>query len=265
MFEVPMFNMDKFVHTFIQNLGLRIPSPVCKNSQNSNKITFIKYLDKAYKIKQQLFCNVEKIIDINMQENLDFSNEKDIQYFIEKHTSFFDKFTSLSNTWILTSHLKNINLKILQKVRSRRQNFENMKIMETKILNKNISCKKKVRTNIRNKLNGLKKNVPLITSCKEKFSNLYNYKRSKYRKASTLENSKVACHNIITLNSHKDNILKTMNSNQKVSISHNLPNSLVSMAKKEAEMAEGFLWLYTKDVESIKRKVHITLYVSKVV
>ncbi|XP_053994304.1 uncharacterized protein LOC128884740 [Hylaeus volcanicus] len=250
MLEVPMFSVDKFVHTFVQNLGLRIQSPVYKNF---SKISFIKYIDRTCKVKEQLFCTIEKIKDINVQQNLDFSNEKDIRYFIEKHTRFSDKFTSSSNTHILTSHLKNINVKILEKVRARKRHFDNIKEREIKISNKNTSCKKKLRINLQNKLDGLKKNLS-PTLCKPKVIDLHNnYKRSKFRNV-------LACESRIDNNISKTN---NNNNNQKVSSRHNLPNSLMSIAKKEVEMAEGFIRLHTKDIESIKKKLHVTLYIAK--
>ncbi|XP_076640546.1 uncharacterized protein LOC143352141 isoform X1 [Colletes latitarsis] len=256
MFEVPTFNVDKFVHTLIQNLGLRIQSPVYKNF---NKITFNKYVDRACRINQQLFYTIERIRDINIKQNLDFSNEKDIQYYIEKHTRLFDKFASLSNTWISKSHLKNLNVRILQKVKARRTNFENTKKVEAKILNKKIFCKKKAQNNLSNKLDELKKNLLSPTLCSETSINLHNYKRSKCRKAPISKNPNIVCHD----KNCKDNISKIKNNNQKVSVRHNLSNNLINVAKTKTEMAEGFLYLHTKDIESIKRKVHVTLYITK--
>ncbi|KZC08701.1 hypothetical protein WN55_10723 [Dufourea novaeangliae] len=250
MFEVSTLNVDKFVHTFIQNL--RIESSTWRNH---NKITFIKYVDRACRIKQQLLYTAEKIRDI--PQNLDFSNEKSVQYFIEKHTTLFDKLTSLSNTQILSSYLKNINTKILQKVRIRRKNIENIRKMETKILNK------KVRTNLRNKLSGLKKNLsPAL--CGEKPINSQTYQSSKYRKSPVLENSNTFDHVTIELSNYKSvNIIRAEYDNQKDFFKYSLSENLAQVARKEVEMAEEFLCFHAKDIEYIERKVHVTLYIAK--
>lgn len=262
VFEVPMFKMDKFVHMFVQNFCLRIePAPYKKYS----KIGFITYVDTACRIRQQLLYTMEKIRDIHMQQNLDLSNEKHVQYFIEKYTNFPDKFILLGNTRLLTSHLKTINTKILQRVKARRKNVENLKKVEIKVLSKNVCCKKKVRINLENKLNGGRKNAHVSTSCKERHSSLQNYKRSKYKRASIPENSKMYSHDVTTLNNCKDaDVSKIKHRNQEVSGKYSLQSDMINIVKKEVKMAEKLLRLYIEDVECIKKKVEITLYIAKV-
>ncbi|XP_076232936.1 uncharacterized protein LOC143178265 [Calliopsis andreniformis] len=254
MFKGPMLNMDKFIHMFVQNLGLKIEAPLCKST---DKIAFITYVDRACRIKQQLLYTLEKIKEIYMKQNLDLSDEKSVQYFIEKHTNFVDKFILLNNTRILATHLKNINTKILQKVRARRKHVENSKKVEPKVISKNVSWKKKIRVNIENKLTGSKKHALLPISYKEKHSVLH--KRNKYKKVTVLENTKTSYYNVATLNKDTD-ILRVKDSKPS---KYNMQNSAMNIVKKEVKMAEKFLWLCIQDVECIKKKVEIILYITK--
>ncbi|XP_076278939.1 uncharacterized protein LOC143208395 isoform X1 [Lasioglossum baleicum] len=253
MIQLSMLNVDKFVHTFIQNLGLRIEKPVCRNL---NKITFIKYVDEAYRIKDRLLFALEKIKEINIQQNLDFSNERDVRYFIEEHTRLSDKLNSWSNRQILASHLKNINIKILQKVKARKRNTETMKKVEVKLSNKNLSCKRKVRTNLRNKLYESKSNVsPRFhrDTCKT----------NKCSKAVIIENNNTFSHDFTCPNSCKSfDISRTKSDNLKTLIKNNLTKNLIDV-KKEVEMARKILWFHANDTEFLKRKLHVSLYISK--
>ncbi|XP_031827039.1 uncharacterized protein LOC116424588 isoform X2 [Nomia melanderi] len=201
--------------------------------------------------------------EINVQENLDLSNERNVQCFIEKHINFFDKPTSLNNRQILTSHLKHINTKILQKVETKRRNIENIKRVEVKVLNNNVSYKKKVKTNLRNKFCGLKKNLSPTLS-REKHVNLQICKRRKCKSTAITENSDIFFYDTTKLkscNSIIDSNAKLYN--QKDSINHSLTKSVIDIAKKEIEMAEKILWFHTKDVEFIKKKLHVFLYIAK--
>ncbi|XP_076663069.1 uncharacterized protein LOC143366138 [Andrena cerasifolii] len=259
MFEGSMFDVDKFLHTFIQSLGLRIKSPACKNF---SKINFITYIDKAHRIEQQLLYTLDKVRDINMRQNLDFSNQENIRYFIEKHASFFDKFHSLSNTKILTSHLRNINTKILQKVRARRKSIESIKKMESKIPSKNLTRKRNPRTNLGNKLNESKKSLS-STTYREKHISLNSYKKSKCKKAA-LEACKLSCHDVCTLKSCKDaDVLSVKDCNGKASGEPNLPSHITSIVEKEVEISKKILQLCTERIKCIKRNVEITLHIAK--
>nr|XP_034186780.1 uncharacterized protein LOC117607320 [Osmia lignaria] len=241
MFEISTFNVDKLIHTFIQNFGLKIKSSAYNNS---NKVAFVSYVDRTCKIKQQLSCSTAKINEINMQQQWDFTNEKDIQRFIEKHTNFFDKMIFLKNTGILTSPLKNINTKILQKVRKKKKDHENTKKTETKI--------KKKRSLL----------SPLLH--KDKCPNLFKYKRNKYKKTTVCANSNILSNDIITHSDHKDiNIFKTNNDNQKDFLNHNLSDSMMNITKRKIETAKKLLWLHTKDKKYIKRNIEIILHISK--
>ncbi|XP_076643074.1 uncharacterized protein LOC143353545 isoform X2 [Halictus rubicundus] len=254
MIQLSMLNVDKFVHTFIQNLGLRIESPVCKNR---NKITFINYVDKTYRIKDRLLFAVEKIKEINIQQNLDFSDERNVRYFIEEHTSLSDKLNSWNNKQILSSHLKNINTKILQKVKARKRNNETIKKVEVKLSNKNLSCKRKVRTNLRNKLFESKSNVsPRFhkDTCKT----------NKCSKAVVNENNDTFSHDCTSSNSYKSfDTSRTKCDNWKTLIKNNLSKNLIDIVKKEVEIARKILWFHANDTEFIKRKLHVSLYISK--
>lgn len=257
-----MFDVDKFVHAFVQSLGLRIKSPACKNF---SKINFITYIDNAHRIEQQLLHTLDKVRDINMQQNLDFSNQENIRYFIEKHASLFDKFNSLSNTRILTSHLKNINTKILQKVRARRKSIESIKKMEPKVSSKNPTRKRNLRTNLGNKLNESKKSLS-STTYREKHTTLHNYKKCKCKKASTLEACKLSCHDVRTLNSCGDlDVLNAKDCDGKASGEPNLPSNITSIVDKEIEISKKILRLCTERIKCIKRNVEITLHIAKVV
>lgn len=242
MFEISTFNVDKLIHTFIQNFGLKIKSSAYNNS---NKVAFVSYVDRTCKIKQQLSCSIAKINEINMQQQWDFTNEKDIQCFIEKHTTFFDKIISLSNTGILTFPLKNINTKILQKVRKKRKDYENTKKTETKIKKKRGSLS------------------PLLH--KDKCSNCFKYKRNKYKKSTICANPNILSNDLMAHSDHKDiNIFKTDNDNQKEFLNHNLSDSMMNITERKIETAKKLLWLHTKDKRYIKRNIEITLHISKV-
>lgn len=238
MFEISIFNVDKFIHTLIQNLRLKIKSPIYNNFK---KIAFVTYIDRTCKIKQQLPCFVDISNEINIQRNWDFSNEKDIQYFIEKHTSFFDKLISLRNTGTLTFPLKNINLKILQQVRKRKKDNENTKKLEIKIK---------------------KKRSLSFISDKDKCLKFYKYKKNKFGKAAICENSKTLNQDIITFNNPIDvNIFETKN--QQDFVNYNLSDDMISVTEKQIKIAQKFLFLHIKNKDYIKRNIQITLYISK--
>ncbi|XP_017764440.1 PREDICTED: uncharacterized protein LOC108553886 [Eufriesea mexicana] len=253
MFDFSKFNMDKLVHTFIQNLGLKIESHACKKF---NKITFVTNIDNLYKIKQ--FYPAEKIKEINMQQDMDLTVENNIKYFMEKHTSFFDKFTYLNNTQMLTSHLRSINTKILQKIRIKRKHNESMKRGEIETYNKILTCKR-IRTNLANKLNGSKYNSLFSIGGKQKYINFYNCEKHKFKKVTAFEDSEPFCDDKIMSNDCRyGNILKMNNDRQE-----NFINTVINMANKEIEMSERFLQLYINDVDHIKKNIQVTLHIGK--
>lgn len=250
--------MDKFIHTFIQNLGLRIESCTCKKF---NKIAFMTNIDKSCTLKQ--LYPAEEIKEVNIQQDLDFSTEKNIKHFMEKHANLFDKLTYLNNTQILNSHLKNINSKILQKIKTKRK-YGIIKKGELKTHNKIIICNKKLKTNLANKLNGPKYNLPSSITWK-KYINSHNSKKNKFKKVAIFENSKLFCYNTSTHDYQKSNDTSIDNDKQKTFLKHNLTNVMINFTKKEIEMTEKLLLLYIKDVEYIKRNVQITLHITKVI
>ncbi|CAK9796908.1 hypothetical protein ANTPLA_LOCUS1005 [Anthophora plagiata] len=253
MFEMLTFNVDKFVHTFIQNLGFKKESNVCKKFSN---IGFISHIDKPYKIKQLLFYSLEKMREVNVQENLDFSNEKHLKYFIEKHFNFFDKLIYFNNTQILTSYLKNINAKILQNIRIKVRNNENITKAEVKMHDENVMYKKKLRINLANKSGGLKDNSQSPMAHGETYVKSHNYERKRCKKAATSD--------IPVSNRQRDNSnLETDNNKQNNFDRLNFANSMANITKKEIEMAEKFMWLYIKDIEYIKRNIQVTLHIEK--
>lgn len=252
------FNMDKFIHTFIQNLGLRIESCTYKKF---NKIAFMTNIDKSCTLKQ--LYPAEEIKEVNIQQDLDFSTEKNIKHFMEKHANLFDKLTYLNNTQILNSHLKNINSKILQKIKTKRK-YGIIKKGELKTHNKIIICNKKLKTNLANKLNGPKYNLPSSITWK-KYINSHNSKKNKFKKVAIFENSKLFCYNTSTHDYQKSNDTSIDNDKQKTFLKHNLTNVMINFTKKEIEMTEKLLLLYIKDVEYIKRNVQITLHITKVI
>lgn len=250
--------MDKFIHTFIQNLGLRIESCTCKKF---NKIAFMTNIDKSCTLKQ--LYPAEEIKEVNIQQDLDFSTEKNIKHFMEKHANLFDKLTYLNNTQILNSHLKNINSKILQKIKTKRK-YGIIKKGELKTHNKIIICNKKLKTNLANKLNGPKYNLPSSITWK-KYINSHNSKKNKFKKVAIFENSKLFCYNTSTHDYQKSNDTSIDNDKQKTFLKHNLTNVMINFTKKEIEMTEKLLLFYIKDVEYIKRNVQITLHITKVI
>lgn len=258
MFKMSKFNMDKFIHTFIQNLGLRIESCTCKKF---NKIAFMTNIDKSYTLKQ--LYPAEEIKEVNVQQDLDFSTEKNIKYFMEKHANLFDKLTYLNNTQILNSHLKNINSKILQKIKTKRKYNGIIKKGELKTHNKTIIFNKKLKTNFANKLNGPKYNLSSSITWKQKYINSH-CKKNKFKKAAIFENSKLICYNA-NIHDYKNENTSMNNDEQKIFSKHNLTNVMINFTKKEIEMTEKLLLLYIKDVEYIKRNIQVTLHITKVI
>lgn len=256
MFEFSKFNMDKFVHTFIQNLGLRIETHACKKF---NKITFVTSIDNFYKIKQ--FYSAEKVKEINIQQDMDFTVENNIKYFMEKHASFFDKLTYLNNTQISTSHLKSINTKILQRIKIKKKHNESMKRGEIETYNKVLTSHKKLRANLANKSSSSKYNSLSSIGGKQKYINSYNYERHKFKKTTAFENFETLCHDKIMPNDYKSGNISEINNNRQ----ENFINAMINMANKEIEMTEKFLQLYINDVDHIKRNVQVTLHIGKVV
>ncbi|CAD1476012.1 unnamed protein product, partial [Heterotrigona itama] len=247
MFEISKFNMDKFIHTFMENLGLRIEA-----HKKFNKITFVTSINKSCIMKQ--LYSTEEMKEINVQQYLDFSIEKNIEYFVEKHAKLFDKFTYLNNTQILTSHLKNINTKLLHKIRIKRKHDGTIRKGEIKAWNKII----KLKTNLA-KLNGPKNNS---LGCNQKYVNSYNCKINKCKKAAIMGN--LNPYDNTAFNNHKeDNIVGIDNDKQTSFLRHSLSNIMISTTNKQLEMAEKFLWLHIKDMEYIKRNIEITLHVAK--
>lgn len=258
MFKMSKFNMDKFIHTFIQNLGLRIESCTCKKF---NKIAFMTNIDKSYTLKE--LYPAEEIKEVNVQQDLDFSTEKNIKYFMEKHANLFDKLTYLNNTQILNSHLKNINSKILQKIKTKRKYNGIIKKGELKTHNKTIIFNKKLKTNFANKLNGPKYNLSSSITWKQKYINSH-CKKNKFKKAAIFENSKLICYNA-NIHDYKNENTSMNNDEQKIFSKHNLTNVMINFTKKEIEMTEKLLLLYIKDVEYIKRNIQVTLHITKVI
>ncbi|XP_024225600.1 uncharacterized protein LOC105681192 [Bombus impatiens] len=258
MFEILKFNMDKFIHTFLQNLGLRIESHACKKF---NKIKYISNMNKSY-IAKQLYPT-EEIKDINIQQDLDFSSEENIKYFMEKHVNLFDKLTYLNNAQILTSHLRNINTMILQKIKLRWKYNGNVKKREIKTWNKIVTYNKKLRTNLANKLSGSQGKLLFSSECKRKYVNFSNYKRYKFKKAA-LGNFKLLYNNTTISNDHRsDNILITDNDKKTSFLRHSLSNIVTNITNKQIEMTEQFLWLHVKDIEYMKRNIQVTLHIAK--
>ncbi|CAL7952495.1 unnamed protein product [Xylocopa violacea] len=261
MFELRKFNMDKFVHTFIENLGLRIKSHDCKKF---NKITFIRHINESYEIVQAiLLYSVERMKEVNAQQSLDFSNERNVNHFIETHASLFDKLSYYNNSNILTSHLKNINAKILEKMKAKnRRNSEDMRKGKVKLHKVNTICSKKLRRSVSNKSNGLKKSSLSSKAYKEIDSQ--NYKKDTFKKVAPSDWSKLFSHNIIIANGHKIvNILNANNIKRKFVVRHNLASNLTNIAKEEVKNTHKYLQLHTKDVEHVKRNVHVTLHIAQ--
>lgn len=254
MFEISKFNVDKFIHTFMENLGLRIEA--CKKF---NKITFATSIDKSCIMKQ--LYSMEEMKEINVQQYSDFSIEKNIEYFIEKHAKLFDKFTYLNNAQILTSHLKNINAKILQRIRIKRKHDGTIRKAELKVWNKII----KLKTNLANKLNGPKSNSLSSLRCKQKYVNSCNYKRNKFKKAAVLGNLNLLCDNTASNDYKKNSTVGIDNDKQTSFLRCSLSNIIINTTNKQLEMTEKFLWLHIKDMEYIKRNIEITLHVAKVI
>nr|XP_033338876.1 uncharacterized protein LOC117227593 [Megalopta genalis] len=260
MIQLSMLNVDNFVHTFVQNLSLKLEFPVCKNH---SKITFIKYVDKAYRIKHRSSFAVEKIRKIDVQQNLDFSNERNILYFMNENASFFDKLNSLSNKQILASHLNNINARILQKAKAKKRNIENIKKMELKVLNKNISCKKKVKASIRHKLCELKTEV-LPRFHRDKNINLQTNTKSNFNEAAIIEDNDRICNESTHPNSYKSiDRFEPKYGDRKTLIKNNWSKNLIDITKEEIETARKILWFHAKDIEFLRRKLHVSLYIAK--
>ncbi|KAK9294239.1 hypothetical protein QLX08_011068 [Tetragonisca angustula] len=252
MFEISKFNMDKFIHTFMENLGLRIEA--CKKF---NKITFVTSIDKSHIMKQ--LYSMEEMKEINVQQCLDFSTEKNIEYFIKKHAKLFDKFTYLNNAQILTSHLKNINTKLLQRVRVKRKHDGTIRKGEIKAWNKTI----KLKTNLANKLNGPKCNSLSSSGCKQKYVNSYNCKRNKLKKGAIMGSLNLFYDNTASNDHKKDCIIGIDNDKQTSFLRRSLSNIMTSTTNKQLEMTEKFLWLHIKDMEYMKRNIEIILHVAK--
>ncbi|XP_076753646.1 uncharacterized protein LOC143425063 [Xylocopa sonorina] len=255
MLELFKLNMDKFAHIFIENLGLRIKSHTCRKV-TTNKITFIWHIDES--------DSVEKMKEVSVQQSLDFSNEKSINHFLETHASLFDKLSYFDNTNMFTSHLKNINAKILEKMKAKsRRNSEDMRKGKAKLRKVNIICSKKLRRNISYKLNGLKKNSLSSVACKE--INSQNYKKDTFKKVPPLDWSKIFSRNIIIPNGHKIvNNLNTDNiKHNSFVVKHNLANNLTNIAKEEVKNTDKYVQLHTKDIEHVKRNVQVTLHIAQ--
>ncbi|KOX67172.1 hypothetical protein WN51_09416, partial [Melipona quadrifasciata] len=257
MFEISKFNMDKFIHTFMENLGLRIEA--CKKF---NKITFVTSIDKSHimQLHSTQLYSTEEMKEINVQQCLDFPMEKNIEYFIEKHAKLFDKFTYLNNAQILTSHLKNINTKLLQRIRIKRKHDGTIRKGEMKAWNKII----KLKTNLANKLNEPKCNSLSSLGCKQKYVNSYNCKRNKFKKGAVMGNLNLLYDNTASNDHKKDSIVGIDNDNQTSFLRRSLSNIMLSTTtNKQLEITEKFLWLHIKDVEYIKRNIEIILHVAK--
>lgn len=250
--KVSAFNVDKFAHKFIQNLGLRIEPCAYKKF---SKITFLTQLDRSDRIKQLLLYSAEKMKEINMQTNFDLSDERSIEYFMEKYANAFDKLTYFNNTCILTSNLRNINTKILQKGRIRRKSDEGIKGGEIRShkMNKNIISNKRMGRNLRNKLIGQKVDLSSATGYREKYMKFYSYKRSKLKRAAADGNSEM----------HDRDETRTCVGKQD-NDKQNLATNMICIAKKEVEMAEKFIKLYIKDVEYLKKGIQVELHIKKV-
>lgn len=218
-------------------------------------------IDKSYTLKQ--LYPAEEIKEVNKQQDLDFSTEKNIKHFMEKHANLFDKLTYLNNTQILNSHLKNINSKILQKIKTKRKYNGIIKKGELKTHNKIIICNKKLKINLTNKLNGSKYNLPSSITWKQKYINSHNCKKNKFKKMPIFENSKLFCYNTSTHDYQKSNDTSIDNDKQKTFLKHNLTNVMINFTKKEIEMTEKLLLLYIKDIEYIKKNIQITLHITK--
>ncbi|XP_017890663.1 uncharacterized protein LOC108631331 [Ceratina calcarata] len=247
MFENSNFNMDKFVHKFIQNLSLTTESRVYRKF---SKITFSRLVDKPHRIKQLLLHSTEKMKEISMPQNLDLSNEKHIEYFMEKYTGLCDKFTYLNNSRILDSHLRNINMKILQKIKIKKRHNEGVKKGEFKTSNR------KLRINVSSKLSNLKKNLSSSVVYREKCNNVHNCEEDAPRTS-----PKLVSHTP-TFNNFKHGNILEINTEEK-SVKHDLVNDIINVAKLEIEMTEKFLSFCIRDKEFIKKNVQVTLHIEK--
>ncbi|XP_078050650.1 uncharacterized protein LOC144477079 isoform X2 [Augochlora pura] len=209
-----------------------------------------------------LTFSVEKIRKIDVQQNLDFSNERSIQNFIKENAGFFDKLNSLSNKQILTSHLNNINTRILQKTKAKKRNIENIKKMELKVSNKNISCKEKVRATVRHKLRESKTEVlPRL----ERDKNIHRKTNTKSKSAkAVIENNNKFCNESTRFDSYKSIYsFVPKYGNRKTLIKNNWLENLIDVTKEEIETARKILWFHAKDTEFLRRKLHVSLYIAK--
>ncbi|CAL7952497.1 unnamed protein product [Xylocopa violacea] len=113
-----------------------------------------------------------------------------------------------------------------------RRNSEDMRKGKVKLHKVNTICSKKLRRSVSNKSNGLKKSSLSSKAYKEIDSQ--NYKKDTFKKVAPSDWSK-----------------------------HNLASNLTNIAKEEVKNTHKYLQLHTKDVEHVKRNVHVTLHIAQ--
>ncbi|RLU23075.1 hypothetical protein DMN91_005353 [Ooceraea biroi] len=226
MVELSVLNLEKWVHSFVQNLSFHV-SPIC--NKKMDKINFTCYVDADYHMNFELIAEryYKLLKDIAKKNALDVTDTQSVCCFIEKQTMFLDKYVYSENTLLLMYHHNHINKKIVQSIR------------EIKI-NKNARERKAI--------------VFKIESSKLKRETVDDY--------SHMCNTK-STRTVISDQKSEDPLLTK--SRNICSKKLDVAKSITAYIRQKTVVNERYLQLYINDVEFMKN-VHITLYIaSKVI
>ncbi|EZA53335.1 hypothetical protein X777_06414 [Ooceraea biroi] len=222
MVELSVLNLEKWVHSFVQNLSFHV-SPIC--NKKMDKINFTCYVDADYHMNFELIAEryYKLLKDIAKKNALDVTDTQSVCCFIEKQTMFLDKYVYSENTLLLMYHHNHINKKIVQSIR------------EIKI-NKNARERKAI--------------VFKIESSKLKRETVDDY--------SHMCNTK-STRTVISDQKSEDPLLTK--SRNICSKKLDVAKSITAYIRQKTVVNERYLQLYINDVEFMKN-VHITLYIA---
>ncbi|XP_015601243.1 uncharacterized protein LOC107270600 isoform X1 [Cephus cinctus] len=289
MFNSSSDNVDNLVHRFVQNLGVKIEPVGCNKAE---RIKYIKYVDKARKMKRELLRISEKTHDMLTQGSLDFSDVHSIQSFMEKRTNLFDKFY-MKSTPLLAPHLRNINKKITQSVTNvKSENERKLRRRESikvpKCTNNKESTSRKCKTEIadstRDRSSAFGKSFSCSALKKGDYSNRANSlkcqsevktisKTSKipvikskgtYSSCDALpdkENKRIPDKDYVDQNTKSTNLWWIHKKKENID-SCNLKAGIVRYTQRQTELNRRYLELQIKDTDFINQHVRITLHIA---
>jgi len=138
MVELFVPNLEKWIHSFVQNLTFQV-SPIY--SKKMNKINFTCHVDANYHMNSELTTKMLKDI---AKKILDITDVQIVYHFIERQTNFLNKCIYSESIFLSMYHHNHINKKIMQSIRDIKIN-KSMRKWQT-IFYKTKSSKLKLET-----------------------------------------------------------------------------------------------------------------------